>query len=192
MTSEIVSFNFVCPKIILREYFVYENLPDEIKANYHIHLCRNRKWQTSQSLSWRLEFQSTLIPRPLIGAVEKVQDSTVSMHCAASTPSNSQEQRNRWQGYLYIQVICSSLCLSLLDDSGWGADTYSDMEQHDCPQAAAFLSQRNMHNLLYWPHIHGHISIITNRVHITYRVHLFPLLCRYWYQAFSCLWLSCR
>ena len=28
------SFNFVCPKIISREYFCYENLLDEIKANY--------------------------------------------------------------------------------------------------------------------------------------------------------------
>ena len=31
---KLFSFNFVCPKIILREYFFYENLLDEIKANY--------------------------------------------------------------------------------------------------------------------------------------------------------------
>lgn len=57
-------------------------------------------------------------------------------------PSTTEKQM---QGYLYVQVICSSLCLSLLDDSGWSADTYSDTEQHDCPQAAAFL----MHSSFY-------------------------------------------
>ena len=31
---KLFSFNFVCPKIILRQYFFYENLLDEIKANY--------------------------------------------------------------------------------------------------------------------------------------------------------------
>ena len=34
MTCEIILVQFVCPKIILREYFFYENLLDEVKANY--------------------------------------------------------------------------------------------------------------------------------------------------------------
>ena len=33
---KLFSFNFVCPKIILRKYFFYEILLDEIKANYGI------------------------------------------------------------------------------------------------------------------------------------------------------------
>ena len=31
---KLFSFNFICPKITLREYFFYENLLDEIEANY--------------------------------------------------------------------------------------------------------------------------------------------------------------
>ena len=59
-----------------------------------------------------------------------------------------QGRRNRLQGYLWVCTSYprrSPLALSLLEDSGLNADTYSDTERRACPQPAAVLSQHYTH-----------------------------------------------